>query len=149
MTDAPGHSRQGPGERQVPWTRRLSRCALGVSLAVGAGWLIIVAILAGWGWVKAMSGDLVPGTSPWGAAKAFGFFGAIIAAPLALFLGVPLWLIADQRGLNRATSGAIAGAAVGVVISFFIPFLMVVLPFVGTAAGFLAVYATNRILPKY
>lgn len=136
-----------PPEREARWRLRLARCALGVGTAVTTGWLSVVLALAAWGILLDLRGQLGDSAHPLGAAYAFGFFGALIAAPIAIGLGAPVWLIADQAGLTRRRSGAVAGALLGVVISLVIPFMLVVLPFVGAFAGFLAVLVTNRCLP--
>lgn len=128
------------------WKRRLGRCALGVGIAVVAGWILSVLLVFLVGVWETLVADATG--SAWSAAIIFGFVGGILVAPAAFLMGVPIWLVADRHGLTRAASGAVAGAVVGVIVSLAAPFLIVILPFVGALSGFLAVRYTNRILPK-
>jgi len=142
---APAAEPRADPPRRGHWGRRLARCAFGVGLAVLTGWLIVVGALALWGVYDLLTGG---DGDPFKVAAVFGLMGAIIAAPIALVVGIPVWLIADRRGLTRASSGAIAGAVIGVIVCGAVPFLIMVLPFVGAVAGYFAVRTTNRVLPK-
>ncbi|MEM8663581.1 MAG: hypothetical protein AAGF49_05600 [Pseudomonadota bacterium] len=131
---------------RMTWGRAFARGAVGVILAAGLGWLIVV--------VGATIGAtaVVAFTEESGQPLNFtimvGAFAAVVGVPLALIIGVPVWLLTDRRYLNTWRSGAVAGTLTALMVAIPIPPLAYVLPFAGALAGGLAVHLTNRLVPK-
>lgn len=98
-----------------------------------------------WGTVDFVAGG---DGGPFRVALIWGTFGGLFVGPMALGIGVPLWLLADGSGVARPRNGAIAGFFAGLVLALIVPWVSVVLPFAGALAGYLAVRWTNRLLPK-